>query len=155
VTERQLLEQILEELRDQCGLLHRILHRLPVRAESMTYEISATPFTIGECMGQPVTLNVGQVGFGKVTEWSGPNGTGTVVAPLGPKGIIFASDNTAIATVDAKGNPTGVSAGVAHISALDQDNNLTDTAVCTVVAVTPPPPTAVSMTLDLSATPFA
>lgn len=103
-------------------------------------------------MGQSVTLNVGQVGFGRVTEWSGPGGTGSVVPPPGPKGIIFASDNPAVATVDASGNPTGVSAGTANLTALDQDNNLTDTSQVTVVAA--PPPTAVSMTYDLSTSPL-
>jgi uncharacterized protein YjdB len=103
-------------------------------------------------MSQPVTLNVGQVGFGRVTEWTGPNGTGSPVPPPGPKGIVYASDNTAVATVDASGNPTGVSAGTANLTALDQDNNLTDTSVVTVVAAGPGP--AVSMTYDLSATAF-
>lgn len=105
-------------------------------------------------MGAPSTISVGQTGFGRVTEWSGPNGTGSPVPPPGPKGIIYASDTPAVCTVDSNGNPTGVSAGTATLTALDQDNNLTDTSIVTVIGVTPPPPVAESMTYDTSATAF-
>lgn len=144
--------KLLEEIRHELQRIYRELQR----ARSLTYELSATPFEEDEGegkMGQAVTLNVGQVGFGRVTEWSGPNGTGTPIPPPGPKGIIYASDNPAVATVDTNGNPTGVSAGTANLTALDQDNNLTDTSVCTVVGAGPT--TAVSMTYDLSAAAFS
>lgn len=159
-------ERVHVELREQRKLIHRILREedelesdLSPEALSMTYDTSATPFSSanpigGTTMGQPSNIQVGQTGFGKVTEWSGANGTGSAVPPPGPLGIIYASDNVAVATVDAGGNPTGVSAGTANVTALDQDNNLTDTSVVTVSAVTPPPPPAVSMTYDTSATAF-
>lgn len=183
MSERTILEQILEELillrderkRDRAALLavlgtvSAIAAELLPEAISMTYDTSAVPFQPdgdenddtndntkeNSHMGAPATLQVGQAGFGRVIEWSGPAGTGTQVPPPGPKGIIFASDNTVVATVDTAGNPTGVGVGTANVSAFDQDNNLTDTSVVTVVAAPPPPPvTAVSMTFDTSATPF-
>jgi hypothetical protein len=68
------------------------------------------------------------------TEFSGPNGTGQVVPPVGT--VLFESDNVAIATIDpATGIITDVAAGTCNMSGLDQGNNLSASAPYTVAAV--------------------
>ena len=96
----------------------------------------------------PATIVVG--GFGALAtfqEWTGPNGTGNTVPPVGA--VSFASDNAAVATVDSLGNVTAVAAGTANVSATDAGNGLTASDVLTVTAAAPPP--AVSATLSLTA----
>lgn len=75
-------------------------------------------------------------------EWTGPNGTGVEVPPIGA--ITWTSDNPAAVTV----NPTSgllayVAAGVANISFTDAGNSITGTGQVTVVA-----DVAVSGTVD-------
>jgi hypothetical protein len=73
---------------------------------------------------------------------------GTSVAPIGP--VIYASDNTAVATVDAAGIMTLVAGGSANVSALDQGNGLSDSVAVTVTAVVP---VATSASLSYSLNP--
>jgi uncharacterized protein YjdB len=93
----------------------------------------------------PATIEVGKTASSLFQEWTGPNGTGTVVPNAGT--ITYASDNTAVATVDpSSGVATGVSAGTANISGTDGTNNLTASDALTVTN-----PAAVSATLVLTA----
>jgi len=99
----------------------------------------------GETMPVTITTPGGQA-QALFQEWSGPSGTGTTVAPIGP--VTYASDNTAVATVDPNlGLVTEVANGTCNITATDAGNSLTASDVCT-VAVTSA--TAVSATLSLS-----
>jgi uncharacterized protein YjdB len=72
----------------------------------------------------PATLQVGQTATAVFTEFSGLNGTGVVVAPIGP--VVFSSSDPSIATVDpASGLVTAVAPGAATITGTDQGNGLT------------------------------
>ncbi len=104
----------------------------------------------------PATIQVGGKGATfTFTEFSGPNGTGSVVPPSGP--ITYASDNTAVATVDASGQVTAVAANAdgspatANITGVDpaSPNKVAAGDVITVTAA--PPPVAVSATGVLTA----
>lgn len=77
-------------------------------------------------------------------EFDGPNGTGNQLPPVGP--VVYASDNTGVATVDATGKIAAVSVGSCNISATDQGNSLTASAPLTVEAAV-----AVSATLTINA----
>jgi len=94
----------------------------------------------------PASIAVGGKGATAVfTEFSGPAGTGVVVAPVGA--VTFASDNTAVATVDpSSGAVTAVAVGTANISGTDAGNSLTASDVITVT-----PAVAESATLVLTA----
>lgn len=71
----------------------------------------------------PATLQVGQTATAVFTEFSGPNGTGVVVAPIGP--VSFSSDHPEIATVDpTSGLVTAVAPGTATITGTDAGNGL-------------------------------
>jgi uncharacterized protein YjdB len=131
----RLLREILKEVK-------RIRHEFPNgKAESAT-------LTFKGDSDMPATILVGATATATFLEWTGPNGTGSQIAPVGP--VTYASDNTAVATVDPNtGIATGVSAGTANISGTDAGNNLTASDVLTVTAV--PPPVAVSATLTLVA----
>jgi len=94
----------------------------------------------------PATILVGGTANSLFQEWTGPNGTGTVVPNAGAPA--FSSDNPAVATVDpATGVATGVAPGTANISGTDPANGLTASDVLTVNAVVQP---AVSATLTLT-----
>jgi uncharacterized protein YjdB len=96
----------------------------------------------------PATIVVAGTATATFLEWSGPGGTGVQVGPTGA--VSYASDNSAVATVDPNtGIATGVSAGTANISGTDAGNSLTASDVLTVTAAPPPP--AVSATLNLVA----
>jgi len=82
------------------------------------------------------------------TEFDGPNGTGNVVPPSGP--ITYASDNTAVATVDATGQVAAVSPGVANITGVDPASP-NKVAAGDVVTVTAAAAVAVSATGVLTA----
>lgn len=91
----------------------------------------------------PKTIAPGGSATSLFQEWTGPNGTGTVVPNAGA--IAYSSDNPAVATVDATtGVATGVADGTANISGKDSVNNLTASDVLTVQSP------AVSATLTLS-----
>ena len=104
----------------------------------------------------PATIQVGGKGATfTFTEFDGPNGTGNVVKPSGP--ITYASDNTAVATVDPTGQVTAVGANAdgspatANITGVDpaSPNKVAAGDVITVIAA--PPPVAVSATGVLTA----
>jgi Bacterial Ig-like domain (group 2) len=93
-------------------------------------------------MGQPQTLTVG-LGAVQCTAVESKAGVPSVDAngnPIYNGTLAFASDNTAVATIDpVAGLLTPVSAGTANISVLDAIGNLTDSDALTVLAgVTPP-----------------
>jgi hypothetical protein len=104
---------------------------------------SATLTFKGDIM--PATILVGGTANSLFQEWTGPNGTGTVLPNAGA--IAYTSSNPAVATVDpASGIATGVSAGSATISGSDPVNSLTASDTLTVTA-----PAAQSATLTLTA----
>lgn len=99
---------------------------------NLTYSIGGVP------MGAPVS---GAPGNTATPTFAEAAADGSAVAPIGP--VIFASDNTAIVSVDAStGIATLVAAGTANVSALDQGNGLTDSVAFTVTAVVPVATTA-------------
>lgn len=106
----------------------------------LTYSIGGNP------MGAPVS---GAPGNTATPTFSEADANGVSVAPIGP--VIFASDNTAIVSVDAStGIATLVAAGTANVSALDSGNGLTDSVAFTVTAVVP---VATTATLNYSLNP--
>ncbi len=152
--EKRILKKILEALAEIESTLQVILKRLfGARSATITFTNER-----GEPI-MPARIVVGGAGAKAVfTEFDGPNGTGNVVPPSGP--ITFASDNLAVATVDASGNVTAVAANpdgsdaTANISGLDpaSANKVTASDVITVgAAAPPPPPVAQSATLVLTA----
>jgi len=71
----------------------------------------------------PATLAVGATATAVFQEWSGPNGTGVKVAPIGA--VSFSSSDPTIATVDpASGLVTAVGPGTATITGTDAGNGL-------------------------------
>lgn len=67
------------------------------------------------------------------TEFSGANGTGIAVPPVGA--VAFVSDNPAVCTVDPASGLLGyVSAGTANITGADAGNSLTASGAVTVSA---------------------
>src|SRR5882672_5515230 len=111
---RERQEKAHEEQRRCCKLLEsmllEILHILN-RPQSATLKLIS-----GGTM--PATILVGGTATSLFQEWTGPNGTGTVVPNAGAPA--FVSDNPAVATVDpASGVATGVAVGTASISGTD------------------------------------
>jgi len=96
----------------------------------------------------PLTLHVTSKGFSSnFQEWTGPNGTGVNVKPIGP--VSYASSDATIATADpATGAGATVGVGTATITATDAGNSLTASDTVTVIA-----DPAVSATLALVANP--
>ncbi len=121
--------------------LLEIIHILN-RPQSATLRLIFNP---SSGVSMPKTVAVGVVAQAVFQEFDGPNGTGNPVPAAGP--VNFASDNTAVATVDASGAVTAVAAGTANISGTDSVNNLTASDSLTVTAAVPGP--AVSATLTL------
>ena len=122
------------ELRKILSLLEKLYARLAPKSATLSF---------GE-KGMPATIQVGKQAQSNFKEWSGPNGTGTELPPVGP--VSFSSDNPAVATVDpTSGVATGVAPGTANISGTDGGNNLTASDVLTVSA-----PVAQSATLTLT-----
>lgn len=120
VETRGVLHEILEVERKQLEVLREIRHELkPHRAKSAK----------GENVPATIVVNGNGAKF-TFTEFDGANGAGNAVAPAGP--INYASDNTAVGTVDASGNVTAVGAGTCNISGQDSVNGLTASDVLTV-----------------------
>jgi hypothetical protein len=94
----------------------------------------------------PVTIHLtGKGASSNFQEWTGPNGTGVNVKPIGP--VTFTSSDATIATVDpATGAVSAVAVGTATITATDAGNSLTASDAVTVIA-----DAAVSATLALTA----
>ena len=127
--------------------LLEILHLLNILTTPHYATLTLTPEGLKENINVPATIQVGKTASSNFQEWTGPNGTGTVIPNAGP--IAFVSDNEAVATVDpATGKATGVAPGTCNIIGTDQVNNLTAGDSLTVVA---PPPVAVSATNTLTA----
>jgi hypothetical protein len=82
------------------------------------------------------------------TEFSGPNGTGSVVAPIGT--IQFATSDPSVGLVDASGNVTVAGVGTCNIVGTDAGNGLSASDVLTVQAAAV---AAVSATGVLTANP--
>ena len=81
----------------------------------------------------PATIIVGGHGAKfAFTEFSGPNGTGIVVAPIGI--VQYATSDPLIGLVDASGNVTAVGAGTCNIVGKDPGNSLTAFDILTVQA---------------------
>ena len=81
----------------------------------------------------PATIQVG--GHGAVfvfTEFTGPNGTGSIINPVGI--VTYATSDPSIGTVDASGNVTAVAVGTCNIVGTDPGNSLTASDVLTVTA---------------------
>ena len=139
---RERQESAHEEMRNCCKQLrHMLLEIIHIlnRPQSATLRLLS-----GGTM--PATILVGGTANSLFQEWTGPNGTGTVVPNAGAPA--FSSDNPAVATVDpATGVATGVAPGTANISGTDPANGLTASDVLTVNAVVQP---AVSATLTLT-----
>lgn len=146
-----------EEFRFIRCLLLEINHNILLllnRAQSATlrlkpnivFKARSQGWTVWGEKHMPATILIGGTASSLFQEWTGPNGTGTVVPDAGP--IAYASDNPGVATVDpASGLVTGVSAGTANITGTDSADNLVGTDVITVNAPPPPPPVSATLTL--------
>jgi hypothetical protein len=136
-------KDLLAELRGIRAELHRIA--CCVCQEPLAGSATLSFITSKGETNMPLTVHVNDVpGTALFQEWSGPSGTGIVVPPVGT--VTYASDNTAVATVDPNsGQLAYVSAGTANISGTDAGNGLTASDVLTVSAAT-----AVSATLTLT-----
>jgi hypothetical protein len=148
--DHEIIRLLKEEMRFNRGALLEILHDIKTllnRPQSATLRLQPDqPFLLGEKQ-MPATILVGGTASSLFQEYTGPNGTGTIVPNAGAPA--FTSSNTAVATVDpASGVVTGVSAGQATITGDDPANNLSASDTITVNA---PSVTAVSATLTLTA----
>lgn len=137
-------QELLDELRVGNCALHAIVELLEEIEELLeksegTSAVSAK----GELMPASIALN-GHGALFTFTEFDGPNGTGNKVPPIGV--IAYASDNPAVATVDASGNVTAIGVGSALISGTDPGNGLTASDQLTVT-----PAVAISATGVLTA----
>jgi hypothetical protein len=125
-----------------CEIIH-ILNR----PQSATLRLIANQPVLLGAKTMPATILIGGTAMSLFQEWTGPNGTGTVVPNAGTPA--FTSSNPAVATVDpVAGTVTGVSAGQATITGDDPANNLSASDTVTVQA---PSEVAVSATLTLTA----
>ena len=160
--EVHLLKEILRELREERQGIHaqlkeitRILRQLVVHkavSATLTYTTDQGEQSMAST---PLALLVGQTASPTFTEWSGPNGTGTPLQPVGQ--VTYADDGTGVISTDpSTGIVTGVSptaaGAVATVTGTDAGDNLTAQATFTVSA--PPPPPAVSATLTYTANPL-
>lgn len=101
----------------------------------------------GTIMGAPVSMAVGNTASPSVVETA----AGAPVAPIGP--LVFASDNSSVVSVDPNtGVATGVSAGSANVSVVDQGNGLSDSVAFSVSGGAPPPADTLSLSYSINAT---
>lgn len=127
---------ILNELQSINVLLHRQFKAKSARLKFVNSQ--------GDLL-MPATIHVtGNGAQATFTEFTGPNGTGNQVAPVGP--VVYSSDNTSVATVDSNGLCNAVGIGTCNITGTDQGNSLTASDTLTVVA-----DQAQSATLELKA----
>lgn len=71
----------------------------------------------------PATLPVGGTAIAVLHEWTGPNGTGSEVPPIGP--VSYSSSDSAVATVDpVSGLVTAIAPGTVTITGTDAGNGL-------------------------------
>lgn len=132
-------EEILQEIVDLLRRVLRVVERSQ-RPQSGRLRIIVKGETL-----MPLKVHVNDApGNAVFAEFSGPNGTGSVVAPVGA--VSYASDNHAVATVDpVSGVLAYVAPGVANISGSDAGNSLSASDALTVE-----PAVAVSATLTLN-----
>jgi len=138
---RQFKKQIAHELHEiERGIWELLRILRPHHARSATLKF----ITGNGATSMPLTVHVNdKPGKAVYQEFDAANGTGNKVPPTGT--VAYASDNAAVATVDAAtGQLAYVSAGTATISASDS-GNLPASDVLTVIAST-----AVSSTLTLN-----
>jgi len=129
----QFFRAILDLLREIRDLLEKLVGKPALSAK-------------GELMPASIALNGNGAVF-TFTEFDGRNGTGNSVPPIGV--IQYASDNAAVASVDASGNVTAIGVGTANISGTDPGNGLTASDQLTVT-----PAVALSATGVLTANPL-
>lgn len=85
-----------------------------------------------------ISMLVGQKSVASLHEFSGPNGTGSEIPPVGA--VQFTSDAPNVATVEATtGEVTAVGPGTAIISGTDHGNGFGGSGTVTVSAPPPPP----------------
>jgi Bacterial Ig-like domain (group 2) len=117
-------EKALEELVREARLIEEDLKA--IEGELASKALSAT-LTIQNEKGvrlMPATLQVGQTANAVWQEFSGPNGTGSPLAPASPP--TFTSSDPTIATVDpSSGLVTAIAPGTATITGTDPGNGLT------------------------------
>lgn len=143
----RLLKQELKLNRSMFLEIIHLLNSLLNRPVSATLKLIVNQPVLVGANQMPATILIGGTASSLFQEWTGPNGTGTVVPNAGAPA--FTSSNPAVATVDpASGVVTGVSAGQATITGDDPANNLSGSDTITVNA---PSQTAVSATLTLTA----
>jgi Bacterial Ig-like domain (group 2) len=137
---------ILDSERNSETLLRKILFYVKEIAHDLRRKrIQSATLTFGGT-DMPATIQVGNTATATYLEWSGPNGTGSQVPPVGA--VTYASDTPGVATVDPNtGICTGVSAGTANISGVDAGTGLTASDVLTVQAAPPPTPQSATLTL--------
>jgi len=137
--ERNLLEKILHELKE----IARLLRQKGDKAKSAALKFIDSK---GKPL-MPATLQVGQTATAVLHEFTGLNGTGSEIAPIGP--VSFTSSDPTIATVDAAtGLVTAVGPGVATVTGLDGGNGLSASDV-----VSDTPVAAQSATLTITVNP--
>lgn len=140
---QRLLDHIDKTLRKMCDLIEKLICLLTHHvAKSLVVQIHDLKGNI-----MSASLQIGQTATAVATEWSGPNGTGTILPPAGP--IAFSSSDPTIATVDpVSGLVTAVGVGTATITGTDATNGLSgsDTA-----SVSSAPVTAQSLTVVVTA----
>ena len=105
------------------------------------YDSDSKEFTL--TIDQQGTIHVTSVSLDKASLELTEGGTGTLIATVEPnnainKNVTWESSNTSVATVDANGLVTAVSAGTATITVTTVDGN--KTAACTVTVKTLPEP---------------
>jgi hypothetical protein len=143
---------LLEHLKHQNEEIIRLLNKL-LREEHHTESATLTFLNSqGETLAMPLTIVVGQQFQAVFTEFSGPNGTGSIVPPVAVPS--FASDTTGVATIDpVSGLGVGVSAGTANISGADSGDSLVASDVLTVQAASPTGAVSATITLTAGALP--
>lgn len=132
--------------------LNAILRRLGILIAEEEEENAAksAKLVISDSKGNrlmPATLQVGQTATAVLKEFTGLNGSGVEIAPVGP--VSFSSSDAAIATVDpTSGLVTAVGPGTATITGLDSGNGLSASDV-----VSDTPVVAQSAVLTLTVNP--
>jgi uncharacterized protein YjdB len=123
------IEKLLRDILAEVRAIHRVL-TVATSAKLRFYDAKGNRI-------MPITLPVGSTATAVLHEFTGANGTGTEVKPIGP--VTYSSSDSTIATVDpSSGLVTAVAAGVATITGTDAGNSLSasDTVSDTPLAAT-------------------
>lgn len=126
------LDRILERIAESLAGIDWSLQQIASELKPNLAVSAKLTFQIGG-KAMPATAHVNdKPGSYAYQEFDGPNGSGNKVPPTGV--VAFASDNPAVATIDAtSGQMTYVGAGTANISASD-GGNFPATDVFTLIA---------------------